>query len=367
MATFPLKPGSTIGVLGGGQLGRMLALAAARLGFDVAILTPEPDACAARVAARGIVAAYDDADALEALAQAAEVVTFEFENVPAAVIQRLQALGVEVAPGPLALAVAQDRVEEKSFLRACNVPTVDFAAIDSAADIPAALARLGAPALLKTRRDGYDGKGQVWIRDAGEAEAAFARIGGAPAILEGRADFVRELSVIAARGRGGEIAAYPIGENSHENGVLRRTVAPADISTAVTNEAQTIAARILTRLDYVGVIGVELFELADGRLLVNEIAPRVHNTGHWTLDGCQVDQFEQHIRAIAGWPLGPTTALARVEMTNLLGAEADDWARLAGEEDARVWLYGKGDARDGRKMGHVNRLSAFAAGTRSPA
>ena len=365
MAEFPLSPGSTIGILGGGQLGRMLALAAARLGFDVAVLTPEPDACAARVATRSIVAAYDDEDALEALAQIAEVVTFEFENVPAVVVERLQAFGVEVAPGPLALAVAQDRVDEKTFLRDCRVPTVDFAPVTSAADVSAALDQLGAPALLKTRRDGYDGKGQTWIESHADADAAFARIGGVPAILEGRADFIRELSVIAARGRDGDVACYPLGENHHENGVLRRTVAPADVSTAVTNEAQTIAARILTRLDYVGVIGVELFELADGRLLVNEIAPRVHNTGHWTLDGCEVDQFEQHIRAVAGWPLGPTTALAHVEMTNLLGAEADDWAKLAAEQDARLWLYGKGDARDGRKMGHVNRLSGFAPGTRS--
>jgi 5-(carboxyamino)imidazole ribonucleotide synthase len=355
-----LSPGSTIGILGGGQLGRMLALAAARLGFDVAILTPEPDACAARVAARRIVAAYDDEDGLEALAQIAEVVTFEFENVPAKVVERLQAYGVEVAPGALALAVAQDRVDEKTFLRDCRVPTVDFAPVNNAADVGAALDRLGAPALLKTRRDGYDGKGQTWIETHADAAAAFARIGGVPAILEGRADFIRELSVIAARGRDGDVACYPLGENHHENGVLRRTVAPADVSTAVTNEAQTIAARILTRLDYVGVIGVELFELADGRLLVNEIAPRVHNTGHWTLDGCEVDQFEQHIRAVAGWPLGPTTALAHVEMTNLLGAEADDWARLAAEQDARLWLYGKGDARDGRKMGHVNRLKPLA-------
>jgi len=343
-------------VLGGGQLGRMLALAAARLGFDVAILSPEPDACAARVAALSIVAAYDDPDALEALAQVAEVVTFEFENVPASVVEQLQAFGVEVAPGPRALAVAQDRVDEKTFLRQCRVPTVDFAAVSKARDVIAAVGKLGAPALLKTRREGYDGKGQTWIESHADAEAAFDRIGRAPAIVEARADFVRELSVIAARGRDGDVRAYPVGENHHEGGVLRRTSAPANVSAALTGEAETIAARILTQLDYVGVIGVELFEMADGRLLVNEFAPRVHNSGHWTLDGCEVDQFEQHIRAIAGWPLGPTAPLAHVEMENLLGDEADNWTALAQEAEARLWLYGKGEARPGRKMGHVNRL-----------
>jgi 5-(carboxyamino)imidazole ribonucleotide synthase len=360
MARFPLEPGATIGVLGGGQLGRMLALAAARLGFDIAILSPEPDACAARVAARSIVAAYDDPGALSALSQIAEVATFEFENVPAGVVAQLQALGVAVAPGPRALAVAQDRVEEKTFLRACGVPTVDFAEANHAEDVLKALERLGAPALLKTRREGYDGKGQTWIESPADAEAAFARIGRAPAIVEARADFTRELSVIAARGRDGDVRAYPLGENHHEHGVLRRTSAPATVSAAITQQAETIAARVLTELDYVGVIGVELFELADGRLLVNEFAPRVHNSGHWTLDGCEVDQFEQHIRAVAGWPLGPTAPLAHVEMENLLGDDVDRWEALAREAEARVWLYGKGEPRPGRKMGHVNRLRPLA-------
>ncbi|MDR3514122.1 MAG: 5-(carboxyamino)imidazole ribonucleotide synthase [Caulobacteraceae bacterium] len=356
MSIFPLPPGSTIGVLGGGQLGRMLAMAAARLGFDTVILTPEAGACASRVAARTIAAAYDDPEGLDTLAQFADVVTFEFENVPAAAVEGLAALGVETAPGPLALAIAQDRVDEKIFLNASGAPTVDFAAIDSAEDILAALDRLGAPALLKTRREGYDGKGQTWVESHADAAAAFERIGRAPAILEARADFVRELSVIAARGRDGDIVAYPLGENHHEGGVLRRTSAPAEVSAALTAQAQTIAARILTKLDYVGVIGIELFELKDGQLLVNEIAPRVHNTGHWTLDGCEVDQFEQHIRAVAGWPLGPVTPLAHVEMENLLGSEIEAWPTLAREAQARVWFYGKGRPRPGRKMGHVNRL-----------
>ena len=356
MTAFPLPPGSTIGVLGGGQLGRMLALAAARLGFDAIVLSPEPDSCAAAVAAHKILADYADLEALETLAQVADVVTFEFENVPAIVVERLVRLRLPVAPGPRALAVAQDRVDEKTFLNGCGAPTVGFAAVKTAEDVRKGLDALGAPALLKTRREGYDGKGQTWVESHADAAAAFERLGGRPAILEARADFRRELSVIAARGRNGDVVAYPLGENHHEAGVLRRTSAPAVVSAQVREQAETIAARILTKLDYVGVMAVELFEMIDGRLLVNEIAPRVHNSGHWTLDGCQVDQFEQHIRAIAGWPLGPVTPLAHVEMENLLGDEIDRWPALAAESEARVWLYSKGEARPGRKMGHVNRL-----------
>jgi len=360
MTTFPLPPGSTIGVLGGGQLGRMLALAAARLGFDTAILTPEADAPAARVAAHAIIAAYDDPAALETLARVAQVITFEFENVPAAALDHLARLGAEVAPGPRALAIAQDRFEEKTFLNQAGAPTVAFAAIDGAQDLQAALRQLGSPLLLKTRRGGYDGKGQVWVTRPAEAETAWRSLGGRPAIAEAPADFRREVAVIAARGRDGEIALYPLTESHHEHGVLRRANAPALASPRILAEAERIAAILLGALDYVGVMGVEMFERDDGRLLVNEFAPRVHNTGHWTLDGCEVDQFEQHIRAIAGWPLGPTAAIARVEMTNLLGDEAAAWARLAREPETRLWLYGKGEGRPGRKMGHVNRLSPLA-------
>jgi 5-(carboxyamino)imidazole ribonucleotide synthase len=351
-----LPPGAMIGILGGGQLGRMLALAAARLGFDVSILDPQPGCPASRVAARTLQAAYDDPEALAMLAEICDVVTFEFENVPAAVVERLQAQGAFAAPGQLPLAVAQDRVVEKSFLRDQGIATADFVAISAAADIAGPLDRLGGRALLKTRREGYDGKGQTWVEGAADAEAAFARIGGKPAILEARVPFVRELSVIAARGRGGDIACYPLGENHHERGVLRTTFAPAEASKATREQAVSIARSTLEALDYVGVIGVELFELQGGALLVNEFAPRVHNSGHWTLDGCEVDQFEQHIRAIAGWPLGKTDALAQVEMTNLLGYEAEDWQALAADPSARIWLYGKREGRPGRKMGHVNRL-----------
>ncbi len=356
MPEFPLPPGSTIAILGGGQLGRMLSLAAARLGFDTLVLSPEPDAIAGRVATHSLVADYEDRDALEAVAQMSSLVTFEFENVPAAVVETLRALGVDVAPGPLALATAQDRVVEKAFLNDCGAPTVDFAAIEGLDALREALDRIGAPALLKTRREGYDGKGQTWVESHADAEGAWDRIGRAPAILEARADYTRELSVIAARGRNGDVVAYPVGENHHQDGILRRTRAPTALSKTAREQAETIVARILTRLDYVGVMGVELFELKDGRLLVNEFAPRVHNSGHWTLDGCEVDQFEQHIRAITGWPLGPVTPLALVEMENLIGEEIDAWPRLAAEPEARLWHYGKGEARPGRKMGHVNRL-----------
>ncbi len=358
MTAFPLPPGSAIGILGGGQLGRMLSLAAAKLGFDVVILCPEEDCPAARVSRRQVAGSYDDPVALAQFSEGLAAVTFEFENVPAAALERLAAHGVAIAPGPRALAVAQDRVDEKSFLNAHGVATVAFEAVDSAQGCIDAVARLGAPSLLKTRREGYDGKGQVWIEHGDDPAAAFERLGGVACILEAPADFTRELSVIAARGRDGEIVLYPLGENHHEGGVLRRTAAPAKVSDAVAAQAERIAHQVLNGLDYVGVMGIELFELATGTLLVNEIAPRVHNTGHWTQDGCEVDQFEQHIRAVAGWPLGPTAAHCHVEMTNLLGAEADHWAALAAEPEGRLHLYGKSGGSPGRKMGHINRLRA---------
>ena len=352
----PLPPGSTIGILGGGQLGRMLSQAASRLGFNVVILDPEENSPAGRVSQGQIVAAYDNATALGVLGQTCAAVTFEFENVPAASVAALAKGGALVAPGPRALAVAQDRVEEKTFLNGVGATTVDFVPVDGLDDLLAGLERLGAPALLKTRREGYDGKGQIWVRSAKMAPDAWHVIGERPAILEARADFVRELSVIAARGRDGKIAVYPLGENIHKGGVLKTTLAPAAVDAKTEKRARAIAKAILEGLDYIGVLGVELFDLGGGRLLVNEIAPRVHNTGHWTQDGCVCDQFEQHIRAIAGWPLGPTTAHARVEMTNLLGDEIDQWSKLAGKADTRLHLYGKAEARPGRKMGHVNRV-----------
>ncbi len=354
-----LEPGSAIGIIGGGQLGRMLAEAASRLGFDIVVLEPEPDCPAGRVATHTVVAAYDDPLALRTLAATSSVVTYEFENVPAAVVAGLTDQGVEVIPGARALAVAQDRVEEKSFLNAHGVATVAFAAASSPQEAAAAAAQVGTPALMKTRREGYDGKGQRWVEHAADAGAAFEALGGVPVILEAACDFVRELSIIAVRGRDGATAVYPLGENHHEGGILRRTIAPARASQALADQAERIAAKVLSGLDYVGVIGIELFEMADGRLLVNEFAPRVHNTGHWTQDGCECDQFEQHIRAVAGWPLGPTRAIAQVEMLNLLGEEADAWARYAAEPETRIHLYGKREAKPGRKMGHINRVRAL--------
>jgi 5-(carboxyamino)imidazole ribonucleotide synthase len=359
MSKLPLPPGSTIGILGGGQLGRMLALAAARLGFDVAVLERDADSPAGRVAAKTIVAPYDDETALAELAAAAQVVTFEFENVPAASVLKLQALGVEVAPGPEALSVAQDRVAEKQFLNASGAPTVAFASADTAEEALAAAQEMGAPLLMKTRREGYDGKGQRWVEHAADAAEVFRALGGVPVILEAPAEFVRELSIIAARGRDGATAVYPLAENHHEQGILRRSLAPAAASNDTALQAEKIALRVLDGLNYVGVIGIELFELKDGALLVNEIAPRVHNSGHWTQDGCEVDQFEQHIRAVAGWPLGPTAPHARVEMLNLLGEEAETWRKLAHEPETRIHLYGKREAKAGRKMGHVNKVKAL--------
>jgi len=353
---LPLSPGSTLGILGGGQLGRMLSQAASRLGFDVVILDPQPDCPAARVSRAQITAPYNDPDALQALGRLCDVVTFEFENVPASSVETLAEAGALVAPGPTALAVAQDRVDEKTYLNAVGAMTADFAAVTTLDDLTQAIDTLGLPAVLKTRREGYDGKGQVWIRDAADAEAAFDAIGRRPAVLEAAAVFTRELSVIAARGHDGVVAVYPLGENIHANGVLKTTLAPAAVDAKTQRRAEEIAAAVLDGLDYVGVMGIELFDMGDGVLLVNEVAPRVHNTGHWTQDGCVCDQFEQHIRAIVGWPLGPTDAHARIEMTNLLGDEVDQWRALAAEPDARLHLYGKHEARAGRKMAHVNRV-----------
>jgi 5-(carboxyamino)imidazole ribonucleotide synthase len=338
----------------------MLAQAAARLGFDAVVLERDADSPAGRVAVRCLVGAYDDPAALKQLTDLADVVTYEFENVPAETVRLLVAQGAEVAPGPRALAVAQDRVEEKTFLNANGAPTVAFAAAATPAEAVDAVGRIGAPCLMKTRREGYDGKGQKWVEQTADAASTFTALGGVPVIVEARADFVRELSVIAARGRDGATAVYPLAENHHEHGILRRSLGPAHVSPAMADQAERLAARILSGLDYVGVIGIELFELADGRLLVNEFAPRVHNSGHWTQDGCEVDQFEQHIRAVAGWPLGPTHAVAHVEMLNLLGDEVDAWPRLAAEPETRIHLYGKREAKPGRKMGHVNRVKPLA-------
>jgi len=355
-----VPPGGRVGVLGGGQLGRMLAGAGARMGLDVVIFTDEAESPASRVAAHTIVAPFEDEAALEAFAARVDVVTFEFENVPAAALTALERLGKPVRPGSGCLERAQDRLVEKRFFQELGLATAPFAAVDSLADLEAALAAIGAPAILKTRRFGYDGKGQARIGAIDDARAAFDAIRGAPAILEGFVAFEREVSIVAARGAEGGFAAYPLCENVHENGILRRTASPAQAAPA-TAQAAIEAARALSQaLDYVGVFAIEFFVTAEGGLLANEWAPRVHNSGHWTAEAAAIGQFEQHLRAVCGWPLGDGSAAPAV-MENLIGAEAEAWAALARDPTVRLTLYGKREARSGRKMGHWTRLGASDA------
>jgi 5-(carboxyamino)imidazole ribonucleotide synthase len=346
-----LPPGSRIGILGGGQLGRMLAMAAARLGMHVHIYEPAADPCAAEVAQRLSSAGYDDIAALEVFARSVDVVTYEFENVPLAAIDAV-ASHAPVRPGRRALEVAQDRVVEKDFLAGIGLGTAPYIAVDRPEAVAAAVRRFGTPAILKTRRLGYDGKGQVRMAGADEADAAWAAVGAVPSVLEGFVGFEREISVIAVRGLDGAVSAFDPGENEHRDGILHRTRVPAAIAPALAEDAVLVAGRILNALDYVGVIGVEMFVTGEG-LLVNEIAPRVHNSGHWTEAACLIDQFEQHIRAICGWPLGDGRRHSDAEMQNLLGDEA---AAAASIRDARVHLYGKPESRPGRKMGHFTRI-----------
>jgi 5-(carboxyamino)imidazole ribonucleotide synthase len=350
-----LPPGSTIGILGGGQLGRMLAIAAAELGFDVAIYADEKDSSAARVAATTTVGQYLDRAALAQFAKRTDVVTTEFENVPAETAEALIEAGARVAPTPNALAIAQDRFDEKSFFVSMNIATPAFAAVSSQDELDAALAEIGAPAILKTRRLGYDGRGQIRIRNGQDAKGAYEKLG-APGILEGFCAFEREVSIIAARGGDGAIAYYDLCENEHAGGILSRTTLPAHVSDLVFDQARTAAQSVLEAFDYVGVLTIEFFVLPDGSLVANEMAPRVHNSGHWTIEGALTSQFEQHIRAIAGWPLGPTTRIADIEMLNLIGEQASEWADLSADPNTRLHLYGKRDARAGRKMGHVTKL-----------
>ncbi|HTM83115.1 5-(carboxyamino)imidazole ribonucleotide synthase [Asticcacaulis sp.] len=359
MLKTPLPLGSTIGILGDGQLGRMLSQAASRLGFKVVTFGPDVGSPAAQVSLASKVAAYTDEAVLARLAESCDVITFEFENVPAASLDFLTGKGAVVAPSSKALRITQDRILEKDFARNAGVWTVDYFPIDSVEDLGNAISEHGPgfeSALLKTRREGYDGKGQIWIRKGDDIEKAYASLGHRPAILESKASFTREISVVAARGWNGEIKTFPIGENHHVGGILSTTLAPAQVSEAVTAEAHEIARKVLEGLDYVGVLAVELFVLPGDELVLNEIAPRVHNSGHWTQDGCLCDQFEQHIRAVAGWPLGDTSARCTVEMTNLLGADILDWPTLAAEPQSRLYVYGKDEPRAGRKMGHINRI-----------
>lgn len=353
-----LPAGSTIGIIGGGQLGRMLAMAAARLGYRTVVLEPQPDCPAAQVANWQITAAYDDTAALAELAAVSAAVTYEFENVPVMAASAL-AVTVPVYPPARALEVAQDRVAEKKFLNGIGIPTADFCPVDNDDELTAALKKFDGSGILKTRRMGYDGKGQRVFRNmetggfAGTCEA----MGNVPLILESFVAFEREISVIAARGMDGSLAAYDPAENAHRSGILHSSTLPARIGSETAAAAQAAAAEILAALDYVGVIGIEFFVLADGALLANEIAPRVHNSGHWTEAACIVSQFEQHIRAVAGLPLGNPGRHFDCVMENLIGDDILRVPALLAEPDLMLHLYGKAEARPGRKMGHFTRMS----------
>lgn len=352
--TKQLAPGSVIGILGGGQLGRMLSVAASRLGLRCHIFEPGAVPPAGQVAERVVTAPYEDLAALQDFASAVDVITYEFENIPTAALDALEAHR-PIRPGREALRVSQDRLTEKEFLSGLGLKTAPFADITDRASLDAAMAEIGTPAILKTRRFGYDGKGQVRLASVDDAESALEVMAGAPALLEGFVDFTHEVSVIAARGLTGEVVCFDPGENVHSDGILRTTTVPARLSTAQRTDAVLLAGRILNELDYVGVLGVELFVTSQG-LMVNEVAPRVHNSGHWTQNGCAVDQFEQHIRAVAGWPLGDGRRHSDVVMENLIGDDMTRVPDLSRENNVSLHLYGKAEARAGRKMGHANRI-----------
>ena len=355
----PLPPGSTIGILGSGQLGRMLALAAARLGLKTHIYCEESGP-AFDVATRTTRGAFDDNAALDAFAGTVDAVTYEFENVPIAAAERLST-HVPVRPGAKALAVSQDRLTEKQFISGLGIPVAPFHDVASVEDIGAGLAAFAGPAILKTRRFGYDGKGQASVGSAGDAASAWREIGMRPAVIEKRIAFALEISTLVVRGADGALAFYDCPANTHEGGILRRSVVPAGLPAADLARAREIAAAMADALDYVGVLAVEMFHLGpdaplSARLMVNEIAPRVHNSGHWTIEACGISQFENHMRAVAGWPLGSTDRHSDAEMVNLIGKQALDWVRLAAEPGTCLHLYGKREAREGRKMGHLTRL-----------
>jgi 5-(carboxyamino)imidazole ribonucleotide synthase len=354
----PLGPDATIGILGGGQLGRMLALAAARLGLKCHIFCPEPASPAFDVVRRVTEADYADKDALDRFADDVDVITYEFENVPAETAAFLGARKA-VVPDPQVLATTQDRLVEKNFIASLGIATARFAPAGSPGGLEQALTTIGTPAVLKTRRFGYDGKGQVSIRGGTDPAAAWREVGMQPSIVEAFVPFEREVSVVAARGHDGHIESFDVTENEHRDHILKISRVPAMVTPAVAAEAHRIAARIADAFGYVGVLAVEMFVVADGSghsVLVNEIAPRVHNSGHWTLDGASISQFEQHIRAVAGWPLAKPVRRGLVEMTNLIGAEVEDYRKWLAEPGVAVHLYGKIGVRPGRKMGHVTRV-----------
>lgn len=354
-APLALTPGSTIGILGGGQLGRMTAQAAARLGFRTHIFDPDPTAPAGDVSASHTVAAYDDQQALGAFAAAIDVATFEFENIPIIAVETVSE-GTSVFPSREALAVCQDRRLEKQACADAGHGTAPFAAVESTADLDAAIAAVGLPAILKTAREGYDGKGQKRIESATDAAAAWAALGNAACVLEGVVDFALEISVIAARAPDGAMATYPAVENRHRNHILAETIAPADIDPSIQQAATKIATDLAEHLGVIGVLAVEMFVTRTGEVLVNEMAPRPHNSGHWTIEGCQTDQFEQLVRCVSGWPLGTIEPIRPSIMTNILGPDDGDWQAFAARSDGSLHLYGKRESRPGRKMGHFTKI-----------
>ncbi|MDQ3246655.1 MAG: 5-(carboxyamino)imidazole ribonucleotide synthase [Pseudomonadota bacterium] len=350
-----LPPGSTIGIIGGGQLGRMISVAAAQLGYKCHIFDPHEDPPAAHVASRHTRAAFDDASALQTFAAAVDVITYEFENLP---VEPLLPIESKLKPGVRSLQVAQDRAEEKRFIESSGAQVAPWRETASLEDVRAAIEQLGLPLVLKTRRYGYDGKGQAWVRSSDQAEAALDAIGRQPAVAEAGVDFTAEYSVIVARSEDGRHALWDSAENVHVDGILRRSIIPCGDAVARQLEsARASAVAIANALAHVGVLTVEYFAAAEGPV-VNEIAPRVHNSGHWTIEGAETSQFEQHVRAICGLPLGSTRLTARaVTMDNLIGDDVLRWRELVAEPGAHLHLYGKGDPRSGRKMGHVTRVT----------
>jgi 5-(carboxyamino)imidazole ribonucleotide synthase len=354
--TFPLPPNATIGLVGGGQLGRMSALAAARLGYRCHILTRERDSPAGQVSAGVTIRDYQDPVALREFAAAVDVISFEFENISAEGLDLLASLK-PVRPAPGILRISQDRVSEKSFVNGVGVPTAPWRAIATLDELPAAVAELGLPAVLKTTRLGYDGKGQRLLRRPDELAAGFAELAPKPLILEGFVDFAQEISVVIARGADGSLSAFDTVENRHRDHILDLTLAPARVPVGVVEQSQAIARTIATALDLVGLLAVEMFVDADGRVLVNEIAPRPHNSGHWTIDACPASQFDLHIRSIAGLPLPAAARHSDAVMKNLVGPEETAlWPAILAAPGLIPHFYGKAEARPGRKMGHVTRL-----------
>ncbi|MFA5081856.1 MAG: 5-(carboxyamino)imidazole ribonucleotide synthase [Hydrogenophilaceae bacterium] len=354
-----LLPGSTFGVLGGGQLGRMFTLAARVMGYQVVVLDPDPQSPAGQVADIHLKAGYTDAAALLHMANLCQAVTTEFENVPAQSLEML-AKNCFVAPSPAAVAVAQDRLLEKTRAQEFGCDTAPFANIEDEGYLVAAWTQIEGPALLKTRRLGYDGKGQVRVDNLDELVAAFDHLGRVPCLLEGRLDLKQEVSVVLARNPQGEIAFFPVAENRHRNGILDVSIVPARVPDELADRARDMAGHIAAGLDYVGILAVEFFVLADGRIVFNEMAPRPHNSGHYTLDACATDQFQQQVRALAGLPLGDSRLLTPVVMVNILGdiwRPQPAWDKLLAHPGVQLHLYGKTEARPGRKMGHYNCLA----------